>query len=63
MAIVTEPVGIVRFGLAIATVGAEVYAVPVLVTVIAETAPPAIDAVAAAEEPPPPENVTAGTSR
>jgi hypothetical protein len=53
VAIVTPEVGIVRRGLATATVGAEVYAEPTFVTVIAETAPPAIAAVAAAEEPAP----------
>ena len=61
--VVTPEVRIIRLGFAIATVGAEVYAEPTFVTVIAETAPPAIDAVAAAAEPPPPEKVTSGTSR
>ena len=44
------------------TVGAEVYAEPTLVTVIAVTAPPEIVAVAAALDPAPPENVTVGAS-
>ena len=55
MAVVIPEVGIVTRAFGIVTVGAEVYAEPTLVTVIAVTEPPEIVAVAAAEDPPPPD--------